>query len=146
MSQARIVIGASALAACVAMGGCLASGSSSVRTSGQHVSDETLALIEPRSSTERELLDLLGPPSRTMHHHDGRTVHAYAYSMDARSSGSVFLIAAGSSRTRVERTTYFEIQDGLVTRFWTDGPRNDERLRAKGSDERRDEDWQEVDG
>lgn len=148
MRKLNMAIGAAALAGASVMGGCLVGGSSSVRSSGTYVSGETLALIDEGQSTERELLDLLGAPSRTMRHHDGRTIYAYQYTMDAKSSGGVFLIAGGSSRARVERTTYFEITDGVVTRFWTDGAGDDARSWAKDAerdcDEPAPDDFEEV--
>lgn len=113
---------AGALAAAVVMSGCLANGSASVKSRGQYVSSETLGLIDAGVSTERELLDLLGSPTRTMRHHDGRVVHVYAYELDSRASGGVFLLATGKARRSVEKTTFFEVTGGVVSRYWTDGP------------------------
>ena len=145
MNGVHALIGAAALACATTMGGCLANGSSSVKSSGQYVSKDTLALIESGASSERELLDLLGRPSRTMHHHDGRTIYVYDYKLDAKASGGVFLFVAGSSRKNIERTTYFEVKEGVVTRFWTDGPHEDVRDWAKDCDIDLDEgDWEEI--
>ena len=67
--------------------------------------------------------------------------------MDARASGGVFIFVAGSSRERVERTTYFEVRDGVVSRYWTDGASQGVRRWAEECYvEMDDEDWEEFEG
>jgi outer membrane protein assembly factor BamE (lipoprotein component of BamABCDE complex) len=145
MNGLRGIVGAMGVAGALVLGGCIANGSSSVKSSGQYVSGETLALIEPGTSSEKELIELLGRPTRTMHHHDGRTVYVYQYKLDSKASGGVFIFVAGSSRRNIERTTYFEVAGGVVTRFWTDGPDEDVRDWAKDCDVDLDEaDWEEI--
>lgn len=145
--SARLIgLGVACLAGAFILAGCLASGSASVKTSGQYVSGKTLALIEPGKSSQRELVDLLGPPTRTMHHHDGRTIYVYHYTLDAKGSGGVLLLAWGSGRQQVERTTYFELEDGVVSRYWTDGATDEigEWAHDTDSNDTPDSDWEEI--
>ena len=45
----------------------------------------------------------------------------YEYSRTKASGGAVFLIFAGGSKNSDVAVTFFEVTDGIVTRYWTEG-------------------------
>lgn len=124
MSEGRMRNGlvVTALAGVLALGaGCTIVGSrSDVSVTGRQIPAEAFGSIVPQESTEEDVLDLLGPPTRTLDAENG-IIYVYEYEERRSSSGHLLLIFSGSS-SRVEReTTYLLIRDGVVVRTWTDG-------------------------
>jgi len=109
------------LSACAFLPGCLVTSGSSITESGMEVSSTTLDQIEVGRTTESWLIAALGEPShRTAVGDDGGAILRYDYKVVRKGHGTVFLIFAGGSRKeRVERT-FFEVEDGVVTRWWRD--------------------------
>jgi len=103
--------------------GCLIHSSSSVDESGKLVGDNTLQQIEPGTTTQEWLLATLGEPtSRSPVRGPGNIeILGYCHERIKKSSGSVFLLFGGSSKNIDRRTTFFEITDGVVSRYWTEG-------------------------
>ena len=94
-----------------------------VRESGVPVSSKTLNQVKPGETSEAWVLAALGEPSnRTVVEQGGSTTKILRYDHTTHKSdeGRVFLLFSGETdETRVRRT-YFEIKDGVVTRYWTD--------------------------
>jgi outer membrane protein assembly factor BamE (lipoprotein component of BamABCDE complex) len=118
MKLAGVVL-AGGLAASL-LGGCLVTSSNQVQTRGTQVSPATLRQVEPGETTESWLLATLGEPSeRTpVPGQSGVEILKYVYSVQDSGSGTVFLVFAGSHDRSRRTTTYFELTDGVVTRFW----------------------------
>jgi len=106
---------------CLTQTGCLVTSGSSITESGMEVSGSTLDQIEVGRTTESWLIATLGEPSqRTAVADHGGAILRYDYKVVRKGHGTVFLIFAGGSRKeRVERT-FFEVENGVVTRWWRD--------------------------
>ena len=106
---------------CLTQTGCLVTSGSSITETGMEVSGTTLNQIEIGQTTESWLIATLGEPSqRTKVSDDGGAILRYDYRVVQKGRGTVFLIFAGGSRKeRVERT-FFEVENGVVTRWWRD--------------------------
>ena len=103
--------------------GCLISTSNSVRESGTPVHSATLKQVEVGKTTESWLLATLGPPTSRckVPGEPGVEILAYNHEVVRSSHGHVFLLFSGSSKDVDAHRTRFEITDGVVTRYWTEG-------------------------
>lgn len=119
----RSLTTAAAAAALLSLGGCLIGAKSSVDTYGTRVGAETLETIEVGTTTENWILATLGEPDAEVSVADrpGEKVIRYDYTVEEDSGGYVFLLFAAGSEKRHTTRTFFEIKDGVVTKFWTDG-------------------------
>ncbi len=103
-----------------ALPGCLVSGEKDVYTTGDPVAQNSLMLLEAGASTEDDVLELLGVPSRLVNLDDDRTIYVYEWSTRRESSTAIFLLFGGSSSTQTRGAANVEFRDGVVTRWWTD--------------------------
>jgi hypothetical protein len=102
-------------------GGCLVMSVHSIDESGTQVSSPTLEQVEPGVTSESWLLAALGEPTtrRLVQQTDPRTeILTYRHRTAEKHGTTVFLIFAGSRQKVSGSTMYFEIADGIVTRFW----------------------------
>jgi hypothetical protein len=112
-----------AIAACIfALTGCLVTSSRQVKESGTAVSSSTLRNVEPGVTTKDWLLATLGPPTSHTSVADQGDVEILSYSHEVvrTSRGKVFLLFSGSSNSTDTQRTFFELTDGVVTRYWTE--------------------------
>ncbi len=103
-------------------GGCLIMSAQSSHQSGIKVSDSTLRQIEVGTTTESWLVVTLGEPSRrsTVEGKENVELLVYEHTIHVSSGGTVlFLFAGGSDVDRIS-VAYFELTDGVVTRYWTE--------------------------
>lgn len=102
--------------------GCLISHSSDTFETGHRVSPATLSEVEVGHTTRDWLIATLGEPtsSQLVNEHPHIEMLKYSYKKRKESSGSVFLIFAGSSSSSRHSTTYFELTNGVVTSYWSD--------------------------
>jgi outer membrane protein assembly factor BamE (lipoprotein component of BamABCDE complex) len=113
------------IAACTVLlftSGCLVTTGSLIDERGIRVSSETLDQIEVGTTTAAWLVATLGEPSKTTVVEGSEHVRVMRYDHTVRKSkgGTVFLLfASGSDSTQITRT-FFEITDGVVTRYWTE--------------------------
>lgn len=104
------------------LSGCLVSSRSHSHESGVRISAATLEQIQIGKTTEGWLRAMLGEPSSVTDIPDrpGQRILRYTHRIEKGSGGAVFLIFAGSSKEVTTSRTYFEITDGIVTRYWTE--------------------------
>ena len=102
--------------------GCLVTSSSSVEEMGTRVSDASLNQIVLGETTEAWILATLGEPEvRTnVDGVEGVSVLRYDYTVSRRSGGTVFLLFGGKSNSTRTTRTFFEITDGVVSRYWVE--------------------------
>ncbi|SRR5690554_1008629 len=102
--------------------GCLITSHKATHESGIEVGRGTLRQIEPGKTTEQWLLAALGEPTSRAIVRGPDDVHILGYSHEKmkKSRGSLFLLFSGSSKKIDKRTTYFEITNGVVTRYWVE--------------------------
>ena len=103
--------------------GCLVVTGSTVDQSGVRVSQATLGQIEVGVTSEDWIIATLGEPSMrtTVTEEPSVAILRYEYSHTKASGGAVFLIFAGGSSSSDVKVTFFEVTDGVVTRYWTEG-------------------------
>jgi len=111
-----------ALLALILLPGCLVTSGSKVEESGIAVSESTLHQIQLGQTTENWLIATLGAPSFTSDAASGggAKVLRYDHTVERSSGGTVFLIFGGRSETIKRTRTFFEIQNGVITRYWTE--------------------------
>ncbi|MCZ6836208.1 MAG: hypothetical protein O7G85_10575 [Planctomycetota bacterium] len=102
--------------------GCLIVSGKSTKESGTRISNTTLGQIEPGVTTESWLIATLGEPDRRsdVEGQEGVSVLLYEHCETKSDGTAVFLIFAGGSDVTRITTTYFEVDDGIVTRTWTE--------------------------
>jgi len=103
--------------------GCLIGTSNKVKESGTPVADTTLRQVEIGKTTESWLLATLGPPTTRSKVDDqpGVEIFAYNHQVVRTSGGYVFLLFSGSNEKVDQHRTVFEITDGVVTKYWSEG-------------------------
>jgi hypothetical protein len=100
--------------------GCLLTSSNTTDESGVRVGAGTLRQVEVGRTTEDWLLATLGPPTSRNKVRGELEILGYDHQVVKKSNGSVFLLFAGSSKKVEKSSTYFELSDGVVTRYWTE--------------------------
>ncbi len=113
------------LAAAVAVlfaGGCLIMSGQASHQTGIKVSEATLHQIEVGTTTESWLIATLGEPSRRSAVDGKENVEllVYEHTVHESSGGLVLFLFAGGSDVDRTSVAYFELTDGVVTRYWTE--------------------------
>jgi len=123
MSGRRMVVSASTIVLCGILGlvlsGCI-SGRSDVSygPEGPAVGHETLRQVKIGQTSKEWVLGTLGTPTSATATPEGTEILKYVYTKNIDSDIDVFLFLDFDDK-REERTTYyFEIADGIVSRFW----------------------------
>lgn len=119
--KSRVTAAVVLIAAALAPAGCVVGSKNTVSTTGRPISENTLDILEPGVTTERQLLDLLGEPTRVMNEDEvGGKVYVYEYERRKSGRGYILFAYAGSSESVEQRTLYVKIRDGAIERFWVD--------------------------
>jgi outer membrane protein assembly factor BamE (lipoprotein component of BamABCDE complex) len=108
--------------------GC-ASGSHSVSTSGQAVGSQTLSRLEADVTTEDEMFELLGTPTRSVQSGGGGQIYVYEYERTVSAQGKAFFSSGGTTVTQ-RRTVSVMVRDGVVRSWWVDGDTSTESAGA----------------
>lgn len=99
--------------------GCVVGSKNQVHTTGRPISENTLDVLEPGVTTEQQLRDLLGEPTRTMASDSG-TIYVYEYERRKSGKGYILFAFAGSSQSVEQRTVYILVNNGVIDRYWVD--------------------------
>jgi len=87
---------------------------------GPPVPSSTLRQVKCGATTKGWLLSVLGEPSRTAQTAEGTEILTYEYTKTVDSDFSFFIFFDADDH-REERTVHvFEIEDGIVTKHWTE--------------------------
>ena len=123
MSGRRMIVSAGTVVVCGVLGlvlsGCI-SGRSDVSygPKGPAVGHETVKQIEVGRTSKEWVLGTLGTPTSETKTPEGTEILKYVYTKSVDSDIDVFLFLEFDDK-REERTVYyFQIADGVVTRFW----------------------------
>jgi hypothetical protein len=100
--------------------GCLLTSSNTTDESGVRVGTGTLRQIDVGRTTSDWLMATLGPPTSRNKVRGELEILGYDHQVVKKSKGSIFLLFAGTSEKIEKSTTYFELSDGVVTRYWTE--------------------------
>ena len=114
------LLAAALIVAIAPVAGCLVSSTNKTEESGVRVSGATFDTIQIGQTTEQWLIATLGQPASptTADNQPGVEILRYEYSRVERSAGSVFLIFGGSTSNTTTSRAFFEITNGVVTRYW----------------------------
>ncbi len=110
----------------LAASGCLVTSNSSVAygCKGQMVSQETLNQIDPGKTPETKLIALLGEPTNKKQLSEQCELYTYDYIKKTHTNVTVFLVLTSNESSEHRNRLYFEIEDGLVQKFWQDSSTN----------------------
>ncbi len=104
-------------AAALPLSGCLVSGADSTKVSGTQVAPSTLETLQDQAMTREQVIDLLGPPTRSTEIKNGE-IFSYEWQKRKEGGGAVFLLFAHSHSTEEKSTAYVQFEDGVVTKTW----------------------------
>jgi len=102
----------------VPISGCLVSGRDSTTVRGTPVATVTLETLEEQAMTRAQVIDLLGPPTRSTQIANGE-IFSYDWERRKEGGGAVLLLFAHRHSTEEKSTAYVQFEDGVVTRTWT---------------------------
>ncbi len=122
MSRIRILPSLCLVVFSIVAGGCLVMSGKSIDESGVRISRVTLDQVVVGETTESWVVALLGEPNTTRVVNEDADIRIliYRHRVTRSEGGTVFLIFAGGSETTRTSTTYFEVTEGVVTRYWTE--------------------------
>src|SRR3954470_20067035 len=98
--------------------GCLVTSSSDQKRHGNYVAPQTFDQIEPGKTTSGWVKATLGEPSSTTDAGGGSEIWKWTYTERTDSSGTVFLLCAGSGTKEQTGNAFVEIKDGVVVNKW----------------------------
>ena len=104
--------------------GCLVSTERSVHTQGREISPRAMDAIRPGVTTEAELLQHLGTPSRTMAADDGGTIYVWSWSREERGEGRALFLFSGQHETSTDASASALVRNGVVQQWWSDAAAN----------------------
>lgn len=101
------------------LSGCI-SGRSDIRygAKGPTVGADTLRQIKVGSTSKEWLLGTLGEPTSQTQTPEGTEILRYVYTKTVDSDFSAFLLLKFDDKREERTVLYFEITDGIVTRYW----------------------------
>lgn len=123
MVERKTVASAGTMLLCVMFGlvltGCI-SGRSDVRygPKGPAVGAETLRQIQVGSTSKEWVLGTLGEPTSQTQTPEGTEILRYVYTKMVDSDFCVFLLLNFDDKREDCTVLYFEITNGIVTRYW----------------------------
>lgn len=118
--KARLLTAALALVLLVCSG-CLATRRSDTTTRGREIATGELAGLTEGKTTRADIVGAFGAPTQTLALGEGKELLVYVYEQEEKAHGSIFLLYGwNSTTTRVVRFN-FELQDGVLARYWTEG-------------------------
>lgn len=104
--------------------GCIVMGGKSTEETGVRVSASTMDQIVVGETSGAWVLATLGEPTeRTCVNPDASPkveVYRYDHTVTKSDGTVVFLLFAGGSSETSRRTAYFEVTDGVVSKYWVE--------------------------
>lgn len=114
----RVIAAGMIAAAALPLGGCLISGSDSTQVRGTPVASLTLETLREQAMTRGQVIDLLGPPTRSTQIENGE-IFSYEWERRTEGGGAVLLLFAHTRSTEEKSTAFVQFEDGVVTKTWT---------------------------
>lgn len=99
------------------LSGCLISGRDSTKVSGMPVTPMTLETLREQAMTREQVLELLGPPTRSTRIENGE-IFSYQWEKRKEGGGAVLLLFAHRHSTEEKSTAYVQFENGVVTKTW----------------------------
>ncbi len=101
--------------------GCLVVKGNSTKEEGVMVSSATLNQVQPGETSAGWLRATLGEPTSSRKVDEHTEILRYDHKVVTEKGGAVFLIFAGGERHENTKSVLFELKDGIVARYWTEG-------------------------
>jgi hypothetical protein len=119
ISVARVKVIIFYLVIFLVVGGCI-SGRTDVTygTNGPAVSSRTLKMVKIGETSKEWLYGTLGDPTNESRTPDGTEILRYEYNKKVDSSFEINPFLDLDDKKEVRTVYYFELKDGVVTRFW----------------------------
>lgn len=123
MNRRERAVATMVMGLCVVFGfvltGCISS-RSDVRygDKGPVVGSDTLRQIEVGSTSKEWLLGTLGEPTSETRTPEGTEILKYVYTKKVDSDLDAFIFLSFDDRREERTVLYFELEDGIVTRYW----------------------------
>lgn len=73
-------------------------------------------------TSEREVLGLMGPPTRSVDAEAGAKIYVWEYERIKRSRGHLIFVFSGRSVHEERQTAYALVRNGVVQEWWLDSP------------------------
>ena len=119
---AGIAGGIVALAIAIGVTGCVYTHERLIE-SGVHISEESLAQVEVGRTKRLWIIGAFGEPTSMSTISETPLIEIIRYEeVVERAEGSWFIVAGGDKQHSYSRNTFFELTDGVLTRFWRDAP------------------------
>ena len=93
MTQRNTIAAGMLMVAALPLGGCLVSGADSTEVRGTQVATVTLETIKEQAMTREQVIDLLGPPTRSTEIKNGE-IFSYEWEKRKEGGGAVLLLFA----------------------------------------------------
>ena len=103
----------------IGLSGCLIGSHTRTENSGQFVSENTLAQIQP-GKDKSYVVALAGEPTSKVAVDASTEIWKWSYSQEVNSSGHVILLANSDTQTETRHTTFVEFNNSKVVKAWTD--------------------------
>jgi outer membrane protein assembly factor BamE (lipoprotein component of BamABCDE complex) len=98
---------------------CIINASSKTSQTGKYVSNETFKQIQPGTQQEY-VLALIGEPSTKTQLSDGTEIWRWTYRETKNSSGAVIFLINTDTQNESEKSSYVQMESGVVTKAWQD--------------------------
>ncbi|MEO1129340.1 MAG: hypothetical protein AAFX05_06460 [Planctomycetota bacterium] len=103
------------------LSGCVITSRSSDTVTGRQIGEQTLALLESEVTTEEQMLELLGAPTRSVAADGGGMIYIYEYERTRSSRGALFLVFSGKTQKTERQAVSIMVRDGVVQTWWAEG-------------------------
>lgn len=100
------------------MPGCVLTSSNETHVRGVRVEPVHLQNLEKDVTTEGELLERLGTPTRTMPADEGGTIYVWEYEKCHESHGALIFVFGGHTEETEQCSASVLVRDGVVRSWW----------------------------
>lgn len=114
----RTLLAFAAASALLALPGCLVTSSSATAYSGNRVEPAAEAGVTLHRTTVDQTVAMLGEPTSRTGGDDGEEILTWEWTRKSASSGRVFLLFGGSSKTTQDHALHIAFKDGVAVRKW----------------------------
>ncbi|GAB4546188.1 MAG: hypothetical protein Tsb0013_04830 [Phycisphaerales bacterium] len=115
----KLVMSGVVLLSPLVLSGCLLRSHNESRVSGTQVSPHALATLVVDETTEAQLLERLGTPTRTMPAEGSGVIYVWESTRVEESAGALLFVFGGSTEKVEQRSTSVLVRDGLVRSCWS---------------------------
>jgi hypothetical protein len=115
-------VGPVTIVLCLFFTGCAAvcTYESDSSSTNKYIGERSLRRVEEGRTTREWIVSAFGQPSETTRVSDNVELLKYHYSTNVERNVSLFLLFSSHTETEKVSNVYFELENGLVRRFWKD--------------------------